>query len=149
MCAPGAHPRCARTVARRSAARRDPARHRRHARPDRRARRGRDRARPDAPAADLDLAQVRRGRVRERAARPPVRFDKGAGIASFLEGTAVLAALYAGDDATDLDAFRGLSGLVRDGRLEIAVRVAVRSDEGPAELAAEADVLVDGTDGVL
>ena len=80
--------------------------------------------------------------------RPPVNFDKGAGIASFLEGTEIRAALFAGDDVTDLDAFRGLTELINAGRLQTAVRVGVRSDEGPPELTAQADVVVDGIDGV-
>jgi trehalose 6-phosphate phosphatase len=80
--------------------------------------------------------------------RPPVRIDKGAGIVSLLRDRKLAAALYVGDDTTDLDAFRGLTELVEGGRLETAVRVGVRSEEGPSELAREADVMVDGTDGV-
>ena len=80
--------------------------------------------------------------------RPPVRMDKGAGIVSFLAGAELDAAAYVGDDATDVDAFRGLAELVADGRLKHALRVCVSSDEGPTELAAEADLVVDGTDGV-
>jgi trehalose 6-phosphate phosphatase len=80
--------------------------------------------------------------------RPPVRIDKGAGIVSLLRDRDLSAALYAGDDTTDLDAFRGLTELVETGRLGTAVRVGVRSDEGPSALAQEADVMVEGTDGV-
>jgi trehalose 6-phosphate phosphatase len=80
--------------------------------------------------------------------RPPVRIDKGAGIVSLLRDKDLAAALYVGDDTTDLDAFRGLTELVEAGRLGAAVRVGVRSDEGPTALAKEADVMVDGTDGV-
>ena len=80
--------------------------------------------------------------------RPPVRIDKGAGVVNLLRDKDLSGALYAGDDTTDLDAFRGLSELVESGRLGHAVRVGVRSDEGPSALAREADVLVDGTDGV-
>jgi trehalose 6-phosphate phosphatase len=80
--------------------------------------------------------------------RPPVRLDKGAGVVSLLEGAGLAAALYAGDDATDLDAFRGLGELVDSGDLEYAVRVGVRSEEGPSEIAEEADVVVDGPAGV-
>ncbi len=58
------------------------------------------------------------------------------------------AALYVGDDATDLDAFRGLRALVQRGTLACAVCVAVRSDEAPPELLAEADLAIDGPDGV-
>jgi trehalose 6-phosphate phosphatase len=80
--------------------------------------------------------------------RPPVKFDKGAAIASFLRDTDVALALYAGDDVTDLDAFRTLGELVEDGRLTYAVRVGVNSDEGPEEIARQADIVVDGTDGM-
>jgi trehalose 6-phosphate phosphatase len=80
--------------------------------------------------------------------RPPVRIDKGAGVVALLRDRDLAAGLYAGDDTTDLDAFRGLTELVEAGRLGTAVRVGVRSDEGPSALAREADVMVDGTDGV-
>jgi trehalose 6-phosphate phosphatase len=49
---------------------------------------------------------------------------------------------------TDLDAFRGLRELVDAGDLETAIRVGVRSGETPSALEEEADLLVDGTDGV-
>jgi trehalose 6-phosphate phosphatase len=80
--------------------------------------------------------------------RPPVRVDKGAGIVNLLRDADLAAALYAGDDVTDVDAFHGLSELVELGALGHALRVGVRSDETPPALAEEADVLVDGTDGV-
>jgi trehalose 6-phosphate phosphatase len=80
--------------------------------------------------------------------RPPVRIDKGAGIATFLSNGEVDNALYVGDDATDLDAFRMLTALVEEGRLQRAFRVGVRSEEGPSEIASEADIVVDGTPGV-
>ena len=80
--------------------------------------------------------------------RPPVRIDKGAGIVSLLRDTDLSAAMYVGDDVTDLDAFRGLDELVEKGSLGTAVKIGVRSDEGPARLVAEADWLVEGTEGV-
>jgi trehalose 6-phosphate phosphatase len=80
--------------------------------------------------------------------RPPVRIDKGAGIVSLLRDFDLDAAIYVGDDTTDIDAFRGLSELVEQGRLKTAVRVGVASEEGPAALQEEADVMVDGTAGV-
>ena len=80
--------------------------------------------------------------------RPPVRIDKGAGIVGLLRDSDHAAAIYVGDDMTDVDAFRGLGELVEMGRLGTAVRVGVRSDEGPAELEEAADAMVDGTDGV-
>jgi trehalose 6-phosphate phosphatase len=80
--------------------------------------------------------------------RPPVRIDKGAGIVSLLRGEDLAAALYVGDDTTDLDAFRGLAELQEQGRVRDIVRIGVRSDEGPAELEEQADAMVEGTDGV-
>ena len=79
--------------------------------------------------------------------RPPVRIDKGMGVTRLLGDRDLAAGLYAGDDATDLDAFRGLVELVETGRLGAAVRVGVRSDEGPAAIEDEADVTVDGPAG--
>jgi trehalose 6-phosphate phosphatase len=80
--------------------------------------------------------------------RPPIKFDKGAGIVSFLEEFKLSNAMYVGDDVTDVDAFRGLTKLVEEGRLERAVRVGVASDETPPDVEAEADYTVQGTAGV-
>ena len=80
--------------------------------------------------------------------RPPIPLDKGRGIHWLLRDADLDAALYVGDDRTDLDAFRGLRDLVDSGRLGSAVCVGVRSDETPAELEAESDLLVDGPRGV-
>jgi len=80
--------------------------------------------------------------------RPPVAMDKGRGIQWLLRGADVDVALYVGDDRTDIDAFRGLREEASGGRLGTAVCIGVRSDETPAELEAEADVLVDGPRGV-
>ena len=80
--------------------------------------------------------------------RPPITLDKGLGIAALLRESPVVSALYVGDDSTDIDAFRGLRRLVESGELTSAVCVAVSSDEAPPELALEADLTVDGTEGV-
>jgi trehalose 6-phosphate phosphatase len=80
--------------------------------------------------------------------RPPVRIDKGAGIVRLLRDAQLSAAVYVGDDTTDVDAFRGLDELVEQGRLGYAVRVGVASDETPPALQEHADVMVDGTAGV-
>jgi trehalose 6-phosphate phosphatase len=80
--------------------------------------------------------------------RPPIPLDKGRGIHWLLREADLDAALYVGDDRTDLDAFRGLRELADGGRLGAAVCVGVRSEETPAELEAGADLLVDGTRGV-
>ena len=80
--------------------------------------------------------------------RPPVPVGKGEAVRELLGERPVRAALYAGDDVTDLDAFAALDELVGEGRLDAAVKVGVRSDEGPAEIAERADVVVDGIDGM-
>jgi len=67
---------------------------------------------------------------------PPVAADKGTAVRALLAQYGLRRALVAGDDTTDLDAFRAVGGL------ELSVRVAVASDEGPAELRAVADVVV-------
>lgn len=56
--------------------------------------------------------------------------------------------MFLGDDTTDLDAFRELERLREEGTLEEMLRVGVRSDEGPPEIVSEADIAVDGVDGV-
>jgi trehalose 6-phosphate phosphatase len=68
--------------------------------------------------------------------RPPVDADKGTAVRRLLAERHLRRALYAGDDTTDLDAFRGLDGL------DLAVRVAIASAEGPDELGAAADLVV-------
>jgi trehalose 6-phosphate phosphatase len=70
---------------------------------------------------------------------PPVNANKGTAVRTLLAERGLRRALYAGDDATDLEAFRGLDGL------ELAVRVAIVSEEGPNQLGQEADVIVGGT----
>jgi trehalose 6-phosphate phosphatase len=72
--------------------------------------------------------------------RPRVEADKGTAVRALLARSGATRALYAGDDTTDLDAFRGLHGV----GLEHAVRVAVASVEGPRELQDEADIVVAG-----
>jgi trehalose 6-phosphate phosphatase len=68
--------------------------------------------------------------------RPPVSADKGTAVRTLLERHQLTRALYAGDDTTDLDAFRALDGL------DLAVRVAVASPESPPGLREAADVVL-------
>ena len=80
--------------------------------------------------------------------RPPVALDKGAGVTALLRDAPVQAAVYVGDDSTDLDAFRALRAEVEEGRLQTAICAAVSSEETPEELAREADLLLEGPGGV-
>lgn len=75
--------------------------------------------------------------------RPPVAANKGTAVRHLLEERGLRRALYAGDDTTDLDAFAALDGL------ELGVRVAVATPEGPPELRAGADVVVESPEELL
>jgi trehalose 6-phosphate phosphatase len=81
--------------------------------------------------------------------RPAVQLDKGTAIAELLAELRVANALYGGDDRTDIDAFRRLRDLRAAGELDSAVCVGIASDEGPRELAEEADVIVPGPQGFV
>jgi trehalose 6-phosphate phosphatase len=58
------------------------------------------------------------------------------------------AAMYVGDDLTDIDAFRELRRMVAEGTLASSLCVAVASDEAPPELVESADLVVDGPNDV-
>jgi trehalose 6-phosphate phosphatase len=73
---------------------------------------------------------------------------RGQGAGEALDNHRYTAALYVGDDATDLDAFRALRALERAGVLRGAVCAAVASEEVPPELVREADLTIDGASGV-
>lgn len=113
---------------------------------------------PDEDAAEAALTVVAAAAERAGLAvhwgrkvleiRPPVAIDKGRGIRRLLRDTDLDAAVYVGDDRTDLDAFAGLRTLVSAGRLRSALCVGVVSEETPPDLREQADLLVDGTAGV-
>jgi trehalose 6-phosphate phosphatase len=77
--------------------------------------------------------------------RPRAAADKGVAVSALLSSCGAALGLYAGDDTTDLDAFRGLV----DAGLEHAVRVAVASAEVPPGLLADADLVVEGPQELL
>lgn len=101
-----------------------------------------------AAAAGRRGLQLRWGR-KVLELRPGAGGGKDAAVGALLAGREITAAAYAGDDRTDLDAFRRLRELREEGELEAAVCVGVLSEEGPAELAEEADQTVDGPEGWL
>jgi trehalose-phosphatase len=81
--------------------------------------------------------------------RPAGGGGKDGAVASLLADERLDRATYAGDDRTDLDAFRRLCELRDEGQLSMAVCVGVLSAEAPAELAEESTVTVTGLDGWL
>ncbi|HVV91657.1 MAG TPA: trehalose-phosphatase [Solirubrobacterales bacterium] len=81
--------------------------------------------------------------------RPVGGGGKDAAVASLLAEDGVDHVVFAGDDRTDVDAFRRLGELRDAGELVAAVRVGVLSAEGPPEIAEEADVTVEGPAGWL
>ena len=70
---------------------------------------------------------------------PPVGSHKGTAVRKLLEEHGLRRGLAAGDDTTDIDSFAALDGL------EVAVRVAVASEESPQALVEAADVVVGST----
>jgi trehalose 6-phosphate phosphatase len=113
---------------------------------------------PDEPAAQAAVERIATAAEGEGfnvhwgrkvlEVRPPVALDKGLGVRTLLRLGECDAALYVGDDSTDLDAFRALRELRQEGQLRTGVCVAVDSDEAPPELSSEADLTVDGPAGV-
>ena len=100
-----------------------------------------------ATGASTSGLVVHRGR-KVLELRPPVRIDKGTAVEALLAEAGARLAIYAGDDRTDLDAFAALDRLAGDGRLDLAVRVGVDSDEGPEEIIEDADLVVAGPEEV-
>lgn len=96
-----------------------------------------------AAAEEVGLVAHRGRKVLE--VRPPVTADKGTAVRRLLDGRPVRRALYAGDDTTDLDAFRGLE----EAGLDVALKVTVGSAEMNPALLTRADLVVDGPGELL
>ncbi len=97
-------------------------------------------------AAKYDLSAPDRGR-KVVELRPPLIMDKGVAIAQHIDGYTLAA--YAGDDLSDLPAFRALHEFEEAGQLTHALRIGVRSEEEPMELIGQADLTVDGPEGLV
>jgi trehalose 6-phosphate phosphatase len=102
---------------------------------------------PDEAAAKRELDAIAdRARAAGFVARygrkvlelvPPLDANKGTAVRRLMSERGLQRALYAGDDTTDLDAFEALE------QLELGVRVAVASPEGPVALLGQADITVE------
>lgn len=78
---------------------------------------------------------------------PPVRADKGTAVERLIRLRGLRGAIYLGDDATDLDAFRALRAMRKSGACA-TLAVAVASDEALADVFREADYTLDGVEAV-
>jgi trehalose 6-phosphate phosphatase len=74
---------------------------------------------------------------------PPLEANKGTAVRRLLDERGLRRALYVGDDTTDLDAFAALE------QIELGIRVAVLSKEGPSELRSMADLALQSPADVL
>jgi trehalose-phosphatase len=74
---------------------------------------------------------------------PPVGSHKGTAVRHLIDERGLRRGLAAGDDTTDIDSFAALEGL------DVAVRVAVVSEEVPQLLVEAADIVVGSTDEFL
>jgi len=111
----------------------------------------RDRADAEAAVVELEALaeQARDGGLVARFGRkvlevlPPVGSNKGTAVRHLLEGASLTRALVAGDDTTDLDAFRAVEELPQ------RLRVAVLAPESPRLLAEHAELVLGSTDEFL
>ena len=101
------------------------------------------RAREIAIVAGREGLETRWGR-KVLELRPAGGGGKEAAVGAMLAEGGIKAAIFGGDDRTDVDAFARLHQMREQGRLEAAVCVGVLSPEAPGELAEEADLTVDG-----
>lgn len=79
--------------------------------------------------------------------RPPVAFTKADVVRDLPGRLGLRTVAFAGDDVVDLPAFDALDELAAGGLT--VVRIAVDSDEAPAELIERADVVVRGPEGMI
>lgn len=116
------------------------------------------RAAPDPSAAERELRRRLGDLARERGLAalpgkmvlelaPAATPGKGVVVARECRARALEGCLYAGDDRADLAAFAALDELRSEG-LE-TLKVAVRSEETPEEVVAEADLVVERPAGLI
>ena len=79
--------------------------------------------------------------------RPPIAASKGTATTCLLHRHELRAAVFLGDDRTDLDAMQALRAARDDARAR-TLSIAVASPEMPPQLLDTADGVVDGVDGV-
>jgi trehalose 6-phosphate phosphatase len=78
--------------------------------------------------------------------RPPVERTKGDAVRRVADEAGAAVVVMAGDDLGDVHAFDEITRMEAQGRT--GLRIAVRSEESPAELLDAADLVVDGPEGL-
>jgi trehalose 6-phosphate phosphatase len=78
--------------------------------------------------------------------RPAIEFSKGSAVRRLLAEAELEAAMFCGDDLTDLHAFEALDEAVASGELSHAFKIGVDSPEAPPGLAPASDILLAGTE---
>jgi trehalose 6-phosphate phosphatase len=79
--------------------------------------------------------------------RPPLKMNKGTAFRYLVETHHLTAALYIGDDVTDVDAFR-VARQLRQDELCFALAVGVESDPTPQAVLESSDILASGVSDV-
>jgi len=99
------------------------------------------------PVATAEGLVVRPGRMVFEV-RPPITVNKGTAARDLIQERGLRSVVFVGDDVTDLDAMSEIQRLAIEQGLH-ALTVGVVGPETPSEIAQQADVTVDGVDGVI
>jgi trehalose 6-phosphate phosphatase len=99
----------------------------------------------ESVAEQYDLAMFPGRRIFE--IRPPLDVDKGEGYRRLVDEYELGAALYVGDDVTDVHAFKAAHDL-REAGACVGVAVGVEADETPDPVREKSDFTVEGVEGV-
>ncbi len=95
---------------------------------------------------DLEGVRITEGKMLVQV-RPDYPLDKGKTLELLVKERGIGWILYAGDDTTDMDAFRSIEDLVRDGGRR-GYSIAVRYADSPPSLLEMSDFSVDGVTGM-
>ncbi len=91
---------------------------------------------------DLERVTIREGKFLVQI-RPDASLDKGTAVERLVRERGISKVLYAGDDTTDLDAFRVIGRLGREGAIE-GHRIAVWYPDTPPDLLEESELRANG-----
>ncbi len=95
---------------------------------------------------DLSGARITEGKMLVQL-RPDYPLDKGRALEAIVAQEEIRQVLYAGDDTTDLDAFRSIETARRKGVIA-GHTICVRHLDTPDELLSTADLTVEGPEGM-